>query len=123
MEDQGAGENVHHKNARVYPRAVLERSCDQWGGPLQGAGRGKPQRFCQAACRRAFDVEARRVGGQAIRRRRARAQSIRSPRPRLTARTKQALAVLIAAGSVLTSIPIPAQAAGFLAPRSGKSRR
>ena len=117
MEDQGAGENVHQINTRVYSGAVLERSCDHCGAPLQGAGRGKPQRFCQAACRRAFEVKARRAGDQVLRRRRARAQAPRIPRPRLTARAKRVLAVLIAAGSVLTGIPIPSQAAGFPAPR------
>lgn len=53
-----------------FLRPLLEGACDQCRGPLNGSGRGKPQRFCGPECKWAFQIEARRVGEAVLRRRR-----------------------------------------------------
>ena len=49
--------------------------------PLGEMRRGRPAKF-HPACRRAFDREARRIGGKNLRRRLARARKPRAPRPK-----------------------------------------
>jgi hypothetical protein len=74
-----------------------------------GTRRGSPQKFCVGKpCRRVFWQQARKVGGQVLRRRRARA--IRPASPHLDAASRKILALLIAAGSAATGIPIPNRA-------------
>jgi hypothetical protein len=116
MNDQGEGENVPQKPVTVFSQGV----CEACGSPLKGRGRGPGKRYCNTTCRNAFLRQAREAGQQILRRRRARAQAPRILRPRLTAQAKRVLAVLIAAGSVLTGIGIPPQTAGFLTSRRHK---
>jgi hypothetical protein len=59
------------EGARAFTGPILGGVCDWCRGPLNGSGRGSPQRFCRTACRRSFEAEARRVGAKALRRQKA----------------------------------------------------
>lgn len=99
----------------VAPRASQEARCLYCGSVLDRSSHagGKPQEFCRKKpCRRLFWQKARRVGGQVLRRRRS--QGPRRPRRRMDARTRRLVGFLLAAGSVVSGIPIPADAIGWV---------
>jgi hypothetical protein len=59
--------------ARPQKRPIKAGACDQCDKPLEKPRRGSSGRFCQTACRRAWEAEAKRLGEKALRRRRKRA--------------------------------------------------
>ena len=71
--------------------AIPGGACEYCGQPVPRRRRGRPGKF-HPACRRAFDREARRTGGQVLRRRRARA-SLAGSIARLDAVADQAGAI------------------------------
>jgi hypothetical protein len=127
MEDSGISPREFSGGLQTGEAAIPEGGCDFCGHPVDRRRRGRPPKF-HPACRRAFDRQARRVGARALRRQLARARHAaierpRIPRPRLTARAKRLLAFLVAAGSVLSGIPIPPQTSSLLAPRGRRQRQ
>ncbi len=64
----------------VETRALQGRSCANCGAMLTIRPSGRPQAFCRGGCREAFWREARRLGGQVLRRRRA-LEKAREARP------------------------------------------
>jgi hypothetical protein len=107
MEDSGISPREFSRPLQGPEAAIPGEPCDYCGQPVPRRRRGRPGKF-HPACRRAFDREARRAGGQVLRRRRARAS--RPASPHLDAAARKILALLIAAGSAATGIPIPNRA-------------
>ena len=106
------------KTLHVYQEGPQAATCLYCGAVLTSNGRrrGLPQEFCLGtACRRRFWQEARRVGGRIMKQRRAR--GTRPARRRMSAATTRLVALLVAAGSVLLGVQIPADAAAWLAGR------
>ena len=103
--DKGSGATLH-----VAPGAIQWAGCLFCGAILDEnshAG-GKPQKFClKKPCRRLYWQEARRIGGQVLRLRQARQTRVSQPRFRLTAVEGKRLAVLIAAGAMVTGFSLP----------------
>jgi len=109
--DSGDGTSGEGKALHAFPGASQGLRCRFCGSAMtpNGTRRGSPQKFCVGKpCRRVFWQQARKVGGQVLRRRRARA--IRPASPHLDAASRKILALLIAAGSAATGIPIPNRA-------------
>jgi len=84
--------------------------CDHCEAGLQGAGRGKRQRFCQPACRRAYWREAAKAGDRTIRRRQLRAarppaRARQDPKARLRLASELLLGLTMAETLGLGSVP------------------
>jgi hypothetical protein len=121
QESEG-GTNGSGKLAQKFSRAVQGHEeadsglvCVVCWEPL-GKGRRGPRGKVHPECRLAFDREARRLGAQRLLRRRMTTRT-GTPRRRLTARTKRLIGLLVAAGSVLTGIPVPVAVAEWLTGR------